>query len=124
MLTNGSGVIVNTASTASHHGVPGMASYNASKHGLLGLTRAAALEVIRSGIRVNCLTPGLIETPILGDFLNRSGDTGALDAIRAGIPLGRTGRPEEAAAAALWLASDQSSFVYGHSLIAAGGELV
>jgi len=70
------------------------------------------------------LTPGLVETPILGEFLERSGNPTALDSIREGIPAGRTGHPSEIAAAALWLASEQSSYVFGHSLVVDGGQLI
>jgi NAD(P)-dependent dehydrogenase (short-subunit alcohol dehydrogenase family) len=91
---------------------------------LLGLTRAAALELIDAGVRVNALCPGLVETPIITSFVEGSDDPNALEPIKASIPLGRIGTPDEIAAAALWLGSDQSSFMYGQSLIVDGGELI
>jgi NAD(P)-dependent dehydrogenase (short-subunit alcohol dehydrogenase family) len=120
MLQNGGGAIVNTASVAGLVGLPGAALYVASKHAVLGLTKAAALEYATQGIRVNAVSPGAIETPMFDRF------TAALGAdshrqIAALHPMGRAGRPEEIAEAVLWLCSDQASFVTGQSLTADGG---
>ena len=120
MLRNGGGAIVNNASVAGLIGFPGVALYVASKHAVLGLTKAVALEYATQGIRVNAVSPGAIETPMFDRF------TAALGAeshhqIAALHPMGRTGRPEEIATAVLWLCSDQASFVTGQSLAADGG---
>jgi NAD(P)-dependent dehydrogenase (short-subunit alcohol dehydrogenase family) len=120
MLQNGGGAIVNNASVAGLIGLPGAALYVASKHAVLGLTKAAALEYATRGIRVNAVSPGAIETPMFDRF------TAALGAdshhqIAALHPMGRTGRPGEIADAVLWLCSDQASFVTGQSLTADGG---
>jgi NAD(P)-dependent dehydrogenase (short-subunit alcohol dehydrogenase family) len=120
MLQNGGGAIVNTASVAGLVGLPGAALYVASKHAVLGLTKAAALEYATRGIRVNAVSPGAIATPMYDRF------TAALGAdshhqIATLHPMGRTGRPEEIAEAVLWLCSDQASFVTGQSLTADGG---
>lgn len=120
MLQNGGGAIVNNASVAGLVGLPGAALYVASKHAVLGLTKAAALEYATQGIRVNAVSPGAIETPMFDRF------TAALGAeshhqIAALHPMGRTGQPKEIADAVLWLCSDQASFVTGQSLAADGG---
>jgi len=113
------GAVVNTASGAAMVGVPGMAAYAASKHALLGLTRTAALENARSGVRINAVCPGSIDTPMLRGTMDLSP---ALEkAIRASQPGGRLGRAEEVAEAAVWLCSDRASFVTGASLLVDGG---
>jgi len=113
------GAVVNTASGAAMVGVPGMAAYAASKHAILGLTRTAALENARSGVRVNAVCPGSIDTPMLRGTMDLSP---ALEkAIRASQPGGRLGRAEEVAEAAVWLCSDRASFVTGASLLVDGG---
>lgn len=122
MLTQGSGAIVNNASVGALTGNPGIGSYIASKHGVVGLTRTAALEYIKHGIRVNAVNPGLIDTQIARDVV--SGDEEAYAAIAKHVPIGRAGRPEEIAAAVLWLCSPGASYVVGHALTVDGGMTV
>lgn len=119
MLKQGSGAITNCSSIAGLVGFTGIPAYTASKHGVVGLTQTAALEMAKSGIRVNAICPGVIQTPMIDRFTH--GDANAEKQLTAGEPVGRVGRPEEIAAAALWLSSDQSSFVTGHSLVVDGG---
>jgi NAD(P)-dependent dehydrogenase (short-subunit alcohol dehydrogenase family) len=120
MLRNGGGAIVNNASVAGLIGFPGVALYVASKHAVLGLTKAAALEYATQGIRVNAVSPGAIETPMFGRFTATLGAESHRQ-IAALHPMGRTGRPEEIATGVLWLCSDQACFVTGQSLTADGG---
>ncbi len=119
MLKSGGGSIINTTSYAGSRGVAGMGLYVASKHAVVGLTKTAALELAQSGIRVNCVSPGAIETEMLARAIGGSEETRAM--IVAAHPVGRIGRPEEVASAVTWLASDESSFVTGHDLWVAGG---
>ncbi len=113
------GAIVNVASSAGKMGVPGLAAYSASKHGVLGLTKSAALEVARDGIRVNAVCPGTIRTPMLRGFVG--GDEALLEKMGRQAPMGRLGEPDEIAAAIAWLCTDAASFVTGHALEADGG---
>ncbi len=116
----GGGVIVNMASTNALGGEAEFAHYNASKGGVLQLTRTMAVELGRQGIRVNCLCPGFIRTP-LNDAL---GDEAFVEAYeRERIPLGRAGTAEEVAAAYAFLASDDASFIHGEALVVDGGQL-
>ena len=117
-----SGAIVNNASVGALTGNPGIGSYIASKHGVVGLTRTAALEYVRRGIRVNAVNPGLIDTQVARDVFNGSEDT-YIEAGK-GVPIGRAGRPEEIAAAVLWLCSPAASYVVGHALTVDGGMTV
>lgn len=119
MERQGSGAIVNNASVGALTGNPGIASYIASKHGVVGLTRTAALEYIKHGIRVNAVNPGLIDTQIARDVV--SGDEQAYAEIVKHVPIGRAGRPEEIASAVLWLCSPGASYVVGHALTVDGG---
>jgi NAD(P)-dependent dehydrogenase (short-subunit alcohol dehydrogenase family) len=119
MQRQGSGAIVNNASVGALGGNPGVGSYIASKHGVVGLTRTAALEYIKHGIRVNAINPGLIDTQIARDVV--SGDEQAYGEIAKHVPIGRTGRPEEIASAVLWLCSPGASYVVGHALTVDGG---
>jgi NAD(P)-dependent dehydrogenase (short-subunit alcohol dehydrogenase family) len=120
MLASGNGgSIVNVASSAGKMGVPGLAAYSASKHGVIGLTKSAALEVARDGIRVNAVCPGTIRTPMLRGFVG--GDEETLEKMGRRAPIGRIGEPEEVAEAIVWLCSDAASFVTGHALEADGG---
>jgi NAD(P)-dependent dehydrogenase (short-subunit alcohol dehydrogenase family) len=118
MLTQGGGAIVNTASGAGLVGLPGNCAYVASKHGVVGLTRAAALEYAQHGIRVNCVCPGYIRTPMTARGMS---DPELLPRIIASEPIGRVGEPEEVAEAVVWLCSDAASFVTGHAMAVDGG---
>lgn len=122
MQRQGSGAIVNNASVGALTGNPGIGAYIASKHGVVGLTRTAALDYIRYGIRVNAVNPGLIDTQIARDVV--SGDEQAYAGIASSVPIGRAGRPEEIASAVLWLSSPAASYVVGHALTVDGGMTV
>lgn len=112
MLAGGGGAIVNCASIAAMRAAPGLAAYIAAKHGVVGLTKAAALENVRNGIRVNAVCPGIINTPMT--TLGSSPED--LAAMLENSPAGRMGSPEDVAAAAVWLCSDEAGFVTGQSL--------
>ena len=122
MERQGSGAIVNNASVGALTGNPGIASYIASKHGVVGLTRTAALEYVKRGIRVNAVNPGLIDTQVARDVVN--GDEQAYADIAKHVPIGRAGRPEEIASVVLWLCSPGASYVVGHALTVDGGSTV
>jgi NAD(P)-dependent dehydrogenase (short-subunit alcohol dehydrogenase family) len=122
MERQGSGAIVNNASVGALTGNPGIGSYIASKHGVVGLTRTASLEYIKSGIRVNAVNPGLIDTQVARDVV--SGNEQAYAEIAKNVPIARAGRPEEIAAAVLWLCSPGASYVVGHALTVDGGMTV
>lgn len=119
MREQGSGAIVNNSSIGGLIGIPGRAIYHASKHGVIGLTRSAALEYAARGIRINAICPGAIETPMVADMIVREGISQE-DLLRH-QPTGRLGRPEEIASAVLWLCSPGASFVIGHALAVDGG---
>lgn len=119
MLKQGAGAIVNTSSAAGLIGVAGLPAYSASKHGVVGLTKAAALEYAKRGIRVNALCPGAIRTSMVEDAI-RQGLVTEESAV-AMEPVGRLGTPEEMAEVAAWLCSDRASFVTGHAMAADGG---
>jgi len=119
MERQGSGAIVNNASVGALTGNPGIGSYIASKHGVIGLTRTAALEYVKNGIRVNAVNPGLIDTQIARDVV--SGNEQAYGEIAKSVPIGRAGRPEEIASAVLWLCSPEASYVVGQALTVDGG---
>ena len=122
MERQGHGAIVNCASVGALTGNPGIGSYIASKHGVIGLTRTAALEYVKKGIRVNAVNPGLIDTQIARDVV--SGDQAAYEAIAEKVPMGRAGKPEEIAAAVLWLCSPGASYIVGEALTIDGGMTV
>jgi NAD(P)-dependent dehydrogenase (short-subunit alcohol dehydrogenase family) len=119
MHRQGSGTIVNNASVGALTGNPGIGTYIASKHGVIGLTRTAALEYIKHGIRVNAVNPGTIDTQIARDVVG--GDEQAFADLERGAPIGRAGRPEEIASAVLWLCSPGASYVVGEALTIDGG---
>jgi len=119
MLKQGGGAIVNTASDAGLLGVPQMPAYVASKHGVVGLTKTAALEYAKSGIRVNAVCPGVINTPMVERITSQR--PGRADRMAAAEPVGRMGRPEEIGEAVVWLCSDAASFVTGLPMPVDGG---
>lgn len=121
MLAQGGGAIVNTSSGAGVVATPTLSAYCASKHAILGLTKTAALEHARTGIRVNAICPGSIDTPMLQRYMGNN--PGIEKLIRAGQPGGRLGRPEEIAEAAVWLLSDRASFVSGASIFVDGAAI-
>jgi NAD(P)-dependent dehydrogenase (short-subunit alcohol dehydrogenase family) len=124
MVARGRGVVVNMASTNGLAGEEDYAHYNASKGGVLQLTRTMAVELGRHGIRVNALCPGYIATP-LNDAIAAGIGAGEFEAAYAAdrIPLGRVGRADEVAAAYAFLASDDASFIHGAALVIDGGQL-
>jgi NAD(P)-dependent dehydrogenase (short-subunit alcohol dehydrogenase family) len=119
MRQQGSGAIVNCSSIGGLIGLPGRATYHASKHGVIGLTKSAALEYASRGIRINAVCPGTIDTPMVAIMLAKEPD--AMKEILRDQPIGRLGRPEEIASAVLWLCSPGASFVIGHALAVDGG---
>lgn len=119
MLANGGGSIINTSSLVGVVGQAGQADYAAAKHGILGLTKTAALEYSARGIRVNAVLPGVIRTPMLTSFEKDHPEVVAQVALKH--PIGRLGEPEEVGEAVAWLASDAASFVTGASLAVDGG---
>src|SRR5438067_10400736 len=118
----GGGAIVNTSSGAGIIGIKGSPAYTAAKHGVIGLTKAAALDYAAQNIRINAVCPGYIDTPKMGRF------TGGTPEGRAQViseePIGRMGRPEEIANTVLWLCSEGAGFVVGHALVADGGQTI
>jgi NAD(P)-dependent dehydrogenase (short-subunit alcohol dehydrogenase family) len=120
MVAQGHGSIVNVSSTYGRAGAAGASVYVASKHAVEGLTKAAALEVAESGVRVNVVAPGPIETGMLNRF---TGTAEKKAALVAGVPLKRVGRPEEIAQTILFVASDKASFMTGASIAVDGGKL-
>jgi NAD(P)-dependent dehydrogenase (short-subunit alcohol dehydrogenase family) len=119
MTRQGSGAIVNTSSGAGLVAVPLLAHYAAAKHGVLGLTKTAATENARTGLRINAICPGSVETPALRAHMAK--DPAIAKGILATQPGGRLGRPEEIAEAVIWLCSDRASFVTGESFVVDGG---
>ena len=121
MLERG-GSIVNMASGAGLVGFPGLPAYVASKHGVVGLTKAAALEYASQGVRINAICPGSTRTPMLEGFMG--GDEQVERMMTRAVPLGRLGVPSEIAEAVVWLCSDAASFVVGHALAVDGGSVI
>ncbi|UGY01562.1 glucose 1-dehydrogenase [Bradyrhizobium quebecense] len=119
MLRQGSGAIVNCSSIGGLVGGAKRGSYQASKHGVLGLTKSAALDYAAKGIRINAVCPGIIHTAMLDRMMQTQAD--ALGAMLKDVPIGRLGRPEEIANAVLWLCSSAASFMVGHALTVDGG---
>jgi NAD(P)-dependent dehydrogenase (short-subunit alcohol dehydrogenase family) len=121
MREQGSGAIVNNSSLGGLVGLPFRAIYHASKHGVIGLTRSAALEYASRGVRINAVCPGTIDTPMVAAMLATQPDAMNMKDILREQPIGRLGRAEEVASAVLWLCSDGASFVLGHALAVDGG---
>jgi NAD(P)-dependent dehydrogenase (short-subunit alcohol dehydrogenase family) len=119
MLENGSGVIINMSSVAGVTGFVGHSAYTASKHGVIGLTKTAALEYAKQNIRVNAICPCYTRTPMIEKIVNSDPRLG--DKLKSRIPVGRLGTAEEVAAAVIYLCSDSASFINGHSLLMDGG---
>jgi NAD(P)-dependent dehydrogenase (short-subunit alcohol dehydrogenase family) len=119
MQAQGSGSIINISSTYGHLGAPGASVYSASKHAVEGLTKSAALEAAASGVRINAVAPGPIETAMLNRF---TGSAERKAGLVAGVPLQRVGEPDEIANAIIFLASDKSSFTTGQVLFVDGGK--
>ena len=119
LLETGGGAIVNTSSAAGLLGAPRMPAYVASKHGVVGLTKTAALEYAKSGVRVNAVCPGVIDTSMVGRLKERR--PRMFEKIVRGEPIGRIGQPEEIAETAVWLCSAAASFVTGHAMSVDGG---
>lgn len=123
MRNQGSGAIVNCSSLGGFVVGPERASYHAAKHGVVGLTKSAALEYAARGIRINAVCPGLIETA-MSDQMKAAGQTEALEAMLKEVPIGRIGCAEEIADVVLWLCSSASSFVVGQAIAVDGGYTV
>jgi NAD(P)-dependent dehydrogenase (short-subunit alcohol dehydrogenase family) len=121
MFEQKSGSIINIASVEGIEGTEGGSSYNASKGGVVLLTKNMAVDYGAAGIRVNCICPGFIDTPLFRSVMDSDGMAGVKETYRKQHKLQRFGRPEELAGAAFFLASDDSSFVTGHSLVVDGG---
>jgi NAD(P)-dependent dehydrogenase (short-subunit alcohol dehydrogenase family) len=122
MAANGGGAIVNTASIGAHVGFPGMAHYTAAKHGVLGLTKTAAIEYAAAGVRVNAISPGLIDTP-MDDRFTGGPDTDTERFVLSLTPRRRRGTPLEVADTVLWLCSDAASYITGAAVSVDGGFL-
>jgi len=123
MIESGGGAIVNTGSLASLIGSPGLSAYVSAKHGVAGLTKTAALEFATRNVRINAICPGATDTPMMRRAMDRFGVVDP-DILKHWVePMGRFGRPQEQAEAAVWLCSDAASFVTGHILPVDGGHM-
>jgi NAD(P)-dependent dehydrogenase (short-subunit alcohol dehydrogenase family) len=119
MVKQGSGAIVNTASIAGLIGTANMPAYNAAKHGVVGLTRTAALEYAAAGVRINAVCPGATRTALLENIMAVMPEL--LETLESSHPIGRIAEPEEIANTVVWLCSDEASFVTGHPMVVDGG---
>ena len=122
LLRNGGGAIVNTSSGAGVKGIAGQAAYAATKHAVIGMTKSAALDYAKDGVRINAVCPGIIDTPMMQRFTG--GTPEGLARVIAQEPVGRMGKSEEIAAAVLYLCSDMAAFVIGHAMVVDGGQTV
>ena len=122
MLRTGGGVIVNNSSVGGLVAVPRFGPYNASKHAVMGLTKSAALDYAKLGIRINAVNPGLIDTDMTVSFAEKMGDPEtASQQLATMVPMGRVGKPEEIASTVLFLCSEAASYITGQSLVVDGG---
>lgn len=121
MMRSGGGTIVNMSSVSGLIAAPGMSEYAASKHGVVGLTKAASLDLIAHGIRVNAVCPGVIDTPMLAGAVK---NPQIIEQLKAAIPINRIAKPDEIARAVLFLSSDDSSYLVGHAMPIDGGASV
>jgi NAD(P)-dependent dehydrogenase (short-subunit alcohol dehydrogenase family) len=119
MIRTGGGAIINTSSGAGVIGIPQQSIYSTSKHAVLGMTKSAALEYAKSGIRINAIAPGLVETEMVDRVAE--GNKQIIESLKSRTPIGRIGDPQEIANAVVWLLSDKASFVLGHTLLVDGG---
>ena len=122
LLRRGGGAIVNTSSGAGIKGFAGGAAYGASKFGVIGVTKCAALDYASSGIRINAVCPGIVDTHMIGRVFGDT--TEGRQAVLDQEPIGRMGRPAEIAATVLWLCSEEASFAIGHAMVVDGGQTV
>lgn len=122
LIKQGGGVIVNTSSGAGVMGIKNGGAYTAAKHGVIGLTKSAALDYADSKIRVNAVCPGYIDTSMMGRFTGNTKE--GREQVISETPAGRMGKPDEIAATVLWLCSDLAAFVVGHALVVDGGQTV
>jgi len=120
MLEQGGGAIVNTSSGAGVKGFKGQAAYAGAKHGVIGLTKSAALDYAAQNIRINAVCPGIISTAMMDRFTG--GTAEGRERVISQEPVGRMGKPEEIAAAVLWLCSDAAACVVGHAMVIDGGQ--
>lgn len=122
MLAHGGGAIVNTSSGAGVIGIKGSIAYTAAKHGVIGLTRAAALDYAAQNIRINAVCPGYIDTPMIARYAGDNAEGRAK--VIAEEPIGRMGTPEEIAATVVWMCSAAAGFMVGHALVVDGGQTI